>query len=162
MSDSPRRLILRVSLKLFALTGLLLVTLPLIRSCDDGEAEPGVAPLHLPLATIPIGEAQRLTWQGGALQVLRIDATAAPLIFFDRGGTLNCPLRWYPAGASDAPSQPWIGGFRDQCSNTWYEFDGRQVAGESAAPGLQSPPYYLDSGNLLHIGVNGDNAPVVK
>ena len=162
MHDSPRRLILRLTLKLFALTALLLVALPLLRSCADEEARPAIPALQVPLAEIPIGEAQRLTWQGGPLLLLRIDATAAPLLFFDRGGPLNCPLRWYSPGAGDTPSHPWPGGFRDQCSDTWYRFDGHPVAEASAAPPLQSPPYYLDGGNLLQIGVSGDNARVTK
>ncbi len=163
MTESPRRLVLRVSLKLFTLTALLFIVLMLLK-VGNGDERTGVKfePLKVSLDTVALGQPQRLDWAGGPLQLLRLRSDTPPYLFFDRGGPLNCPLRWYPPNAPQAPQRPWPGGFRDQCSGTWYLYDGQPLAGEANTDNLQAPPYRLEKGNLLLIGVSGDNAPLAN
>ncbi|MCW8919240.1 MAG: hypothetical protein OQL08_10545 [Gammaproteobacteria bacterium] len=159
MADPARRLLLRVSVKLFGLTALL-GTAYILFSGDDEGATPAtaIAPLLIELNTLQPAQAQRLTWAGGDLQLLRMRDDTPPLLFRDRGGTLNCPLSWHPPGAPQAPQQPWPGGFRDQCSNVWYRYDGQVLPGQVSSRGLQAVPYRLQGGRLLVAGGNGDNA----
>lgn len=159
MPDSPRRLILRLTLKLLSLIALLF-TVYILFSGDDNEVAslPVIAPLLVELNSLQPAQAQRLEWTGGTLQLLRMADNEPFYLFYDRGGSLNCPLSWQPPGVSQAPQQPWPGGFRDQCSSVWYQYDGQVLPGQATRQNLQSPPYHLRSGYLLEIGVNGDNA----
>lgn len=160
MANPSRRLILRVSTKLFALTALLVTGYMLLTSGTDDRTTttPAITPLLIDLSTRQPATAHRLEWAGGTLQLLRMSANGAPYLFYDRGGNLNCPLRWQPPGTSAAPQQPWHGGFSDQCSGVWYHYDGKVVAGQGSNRDLQAVPYQLRDGHLLVTGASGDNA----
>lgn len=156
MAESTRRLALRVALKLFSLIALLFLAYVLLNMGE--EQQPSSRPLPattLQLSSIPRDKAQRIEWQGGPLQLLMIKGGL--YLFYDRGGSLNCPLVWQPPGTPNAPEASWAGGFRDQCSNTWYRYSGEVLPGQTSTNNLQSPPYRI-SGDLLEIGTNGDNA----
>jgi hypothetical protein len=158
MADTSRRLILRVTIKLLSLTALVF-TGYILFSGDEGEARgPTTAPLLIELNTLHPAQAQRLEWADGPLQLLRMADNAPPFIFYDRGGSLNCPLSWQSHKSPLAPHQPWPGGFRDQCSGVWYRYDGQVLPGQGTDQNLQAPPYRLLNGHLLQIGVSGDNA----
>jgi hypothetical protein len=159
MANPSRRLILRVSTKLFALTALLVTGYMLLTSGSNERATttPAITPLLIDLNTLQPAAAHRLKWAGGTLQLLRMSANEPPYLFYDRGGNLNCPLRWQPPGAATAPRQPWAGGFSDQCSSVWYHYDGQVVAGQQGSRGLQAVPYQLHDGHLLVTGASGDN-----
>lgn len=159
MSEPSRRLILRVTLKLFGLTALLFIVYILF-SGDDEQATPAttLTPLRVELNTLHPAQAQRHEWAGGPLQLLRMSDNSPPHIFYDRGGKLGCPLRWQPPGTPQAPQQPWPGGFRDQCNSVWYHYDGKVLPQQASEQDLKSPPYRIIEGHLLEIGVNGDNA----
>ena len=157
MQDSPRRLLLRVALKLLTFTALIIVAIALLNGRDNPESGPEKLPgLKLSLDAFSPDRAHRIDWQGGPLQLLYTQA-GEHYLFYDRGGNLGCPLAWQPPGSNDAPLQPWPGGFRDQCSGTWYRLDGRVLPDQTGSGDLQSPPHRRD-GNLLQIGENGDNA----
>ncbi len=160
MSDNPRRLLLRLSAKILGLAALLLTAYAFITSTHEGGTNRTVPlpPLEVDIRLLPAATAQRLEWAGGTLQLLRMEANGPVYLFYDRGGSLGCPLVWQPAGTTQAPTQPWRGGFRDQCNATWYHYNGEVVAGQGINLGLSSPPHRLRNGNLLEIGVNGDNA----
>jgi hypothetical protein len=160
MAIPSRRLILRVSTKLFGLTALLVTGYVLLTSGDNEEAiiAPAITPLIVDLNNLPPAVPHRLEWAGGTLQLLRMSTNEPPYLFYDRGGNLNCPLRWQPPGTSPAPQQPWAGGFSDQCSSVWYHYDGQIVAGQGSSRGLQTVPYQLRDGYLLVTGASGDNA----
>ena len=81
---------------------------------------------------------------------------------FDRGTDLGCPLGWIPPGNRDAPQQPWHGGFRDTCAGSWYDAAGRVFRNQQAERNLDIPPYRFGGGDLLEIGLNGDNAAPAK
>jgi hypothetical protein len=85
-----------------------------------------------------------------------MSANEPPHLFYDRGGNLNCPLRWQPPGSATAPQQPWPGGFSDQCSSVWYRYDGSVLPGQGGSH-LQAVPYQLHDGHLLVTGASGDN-----
>jgi Rieske Fe-S protein len=159
MPEPSRRLILRVILKLFGLTALLFIVYILF-SGDDEQATPATTlpPLLVDLNTLQPAQPQRLEWAGGPLQLLRIADNAPSYLFYDRGGKLGCPLSWQPPGTAQAPQQPWPGGFRDQCNSVWYLYDGKVLPEQASEQNLQSPPYRIIEGDLLEIGVNGDNA----
>jgi hypothetical protein len=159
MTDSSRRLVLRVTLKLLALSALLITAYALLNSRGNSEEEDAtIPPLQLELQTLQPAQPQRIEWPGGPLQLLRMAEREPVRLFFDRGGNLGCPLSWQPPGTPLAPQQPWPGGFRDQCSSTWYRYDGQVLAGQTTTEDLNSPPYRVTEGGLLEIGVNGDNA----
>jgi hypothetical protein len=158
--DTHRRLALRVTLKLLTLTALLVITYLFISGNDEGVApDPAIAPVQIELADLRPAKPQRQEWAGGPLQLLRMDDGGQLHIFYDRGGSLGCPLSWQPPGSTKAQLQPWPGGFRDQCSSTWYRYDGEVLPDQSVGHDLQSPPYRLKGDDLLEIGVNVDNAP---
>ncbi len=160
MPDSNRRLVLRLTLKFLTLTALLFFGYILFSAIGEGDqAAPTIAPMRIELTQLATGQPQRLTWAGGPLQLLRLAEEPRPLLFFDRGGKLGCPLSWQPPGNSQAPQQPWPGGFRDQCDGVWYRYDGTVLPGQAVDRDLDSPPHRLQDDHLLLIGGNGDNAP---
>jgi hypothetical protein len=159
MQNPSRRLILRVGIKLLSLTALLATAFILFSGGDKSATPaPAIPPLRVELSTLQPAQAQRLAWAGGALQLLRMSPDEAPYLFRDRGGNLNCPLSWHPPGAPQAPHHPWPGGFRDQCSGTWYRYDGQPLPGQTTRHGLQTVPYRLRDGHLLVTDGSGDNA----
>jgi hypothetical protein len=159
MPASQHRLILRAGVKLLTLTALLATTYILFSGGDKGTtATPAIAPLLVELKTLQPAQPQRLAWAGGTLQLLRMNVNTPPYLFRDQGGSLNCPLSWHPPGAPSAPIHPWPGGFRDQCSNVWYRYDGQVLPGQANSRGLQTVPYQLQDGDLLVTGGNRDNA----
>lgn len=158
-ADTPQRLLLRVALKLLSLTALLFLLYALFNSVgEERKPAPSVQTLHIDLATLKRGTPQRIEWAGGPLQLLRMEDDGPLYLFRDRGGNLGCPLVWQPPGNKEAAQQPWPGGFRDQCSATWYRYDGTVLPNQGMEQNLQGPPHHRLPGNLLEIGVNGDNA----
>ncbi|MDH5785957.1 MAG: hypothetical protein OEZ16_10180 [Chromatiales bacterium] len=156
MADTPRRLVLRVTLKLLTLVAVAAVAITLLYGGEErDDSKPGLT-LQLSLNSLPVGTPQRVVWQEGPLQLLRT-TTDVLYIFYDRGGHLGCPLSWQPPGHRNAPERPWGGGFRDQCSGTWYRIDGSVLPAQATNLPLTSPSYLRD-GDLLQIGVSGDNA----
>ena len=159
MPDTSRRLILRVIIKLLSLTALIITGYVFFSSYDEKTtSSTGIVPLRIELNTLQLAQPQRLEWAGGPLQLIRMSNNAQLYLFYDRGGNLNCPLSWQPPKSSQAPHQPWPGGFRDQCSGVWYRYDGQVLPGQRTEQNLQAPPYRLINRHLLEIGVNGDNA----
>jgi len=159
MQDSPRRLLLRVTLKLLSLAALIIVAYALLSEDEGEEAQSKSVPtLQIELNSLKANSAQRIEWAGGPLQLLRLEGDGAFALFYDRGGNLGCPLAWQAAGSTEAPQRPWPGGFRDQCSGTWYRYDGTVLPNQGVSQDLQGPPHRLVNGHLLQIGVNGDNA----
>ena len=158
MREPSRRLVLRVILKLFGLTALLFIIYVLF-SADDEQATPAATlpRLQIKLTTLQPTQPQRLEWAGGPLQLLRMADNTPPYLFYDRGGNLGCPLSWQSPGTAQAPQQPWPGGFRDQCNSVWYLYNGKVLPQQANEQNLQSPPYRIIEGDLLEIGVNGDN-----
>ena len=157
MDDTPRRLYLRVIVKLLSLIALLSFVYILISGGEGEEESPSaLALLQVDLQTLSSAQPQRLEWIGGPLQLLRMGEQL--YLYRDRGGSLGCPLAWHPPGNHAPPMQPWPGGYRDQCTSTWYHFDGHALPGQSHQQGLEPIPYRLLTTNLLQIGVSGDNA----
>lgn len=160
MDDTTRRLLLRATLKLLTLFALVAVVALFIGG-DGDRAPPNrqtSAVLTVELGTIRRDQPQRLEWRGRTLHLLWLEQEESPRLFLDRGGNLNCPLSWQPPGTGQAPQRPWPGGFRDQCSGTWYHFDGTVLPGQATTQDLQAVPYRILDGHLLQIGGNGDNA----
>lgn len=83
----------------------------------------------------------------------------ARLVLFDRGGDMNCPLEWVPAGSRQPPYQPWPGGFREICRNTWYDAAGRHFGRPGSGRDIAVPEYHWQQENLLILGIGGDNPP---
>ncbi len=159
MIDTPRRLILRVTLKLLTLTVLTVIAFTIVNnSGNNAEEDVAIPPLQLDLQTLQPSQAQRVEWAGGTLQLLRMAENGPIQLFFDRGGNLGCPLSWQAPGTNQAPQQPWPGGFRDQCSSIWYHQDGSVLPGQTITQNLSSPPFRVIDGHLLEVGVSGDNA----
>lgn len=157
MHDTARRLYLRVTLKLLTLIALLAFGYVLFSGGErTAETPPPRAPLQVRLETVQPGQPQRLEWAGGPLQLLRMGGRL--YLYQDRGGSLGCPLAWQPPGSTAAPRQPWPGGFRDQCNATWYLYDGSVLPDQGSRDNLQAVPYRLRGGNLLEVGLSGDNA----
>lgn len=164
MQDTPRRLFLRVGVKLLSLVAVGIVAyvliVPVVEQTSRLKALP--APLRLPLTELEPTEFQRLPWQGGNLILVHRNAGEI-YIAFDRGTGLGCPLQWFPPSSSlaDAPLQPWPGGLRDSCDGSWYDASGKVFEGQAATGDLQSPPYRI-TGELLEIGASSDNPALVK
>lgn len=181
MPESPRRLFLRVGVKLMFLLAITTSGYVLLFSGEPQETVQPTQPpsLHINLADIPPDTVQRMLWQGGNLLLLRrsktllaalqnhrqqllfpqpLPASAEIYVAFDRGSGLGCPLQWITpaAGVDGAPLKPWPGGLRDSCDGSWYDAAGRVFRGQSATRDLTSPAYRL-TGELLEIGTSGDN-----
>lgn len=73
MQDTPRRLLLRLGVKLMGLSALLLSVYILIASVSDnvGTPEPETAPLQIDLAALNGATFSRIPWSGGNLLLLR-------------------------------------------------------------------------------------------
>lgn len=164
MQDTPRRLFLRVGVKLMFLVAVGMIAyvllVPVTEQTSSTETKP--EPLRLRLTELPSTEFQRLPWQGGNLILLRRGTTEI-YIAFDRGTGMGCPLQWFPASTRlpDAPIQPWPGGLRDSCDGSWYDMTGKVFKGQAATGNLESPAYRI-TGELLEIGTNSDNPALVK
>ncbi len=164
MQDNPRRLLLRVGVKLMFLAAIGSITYVLLVSvlAPTSRAQARPEPLHLRLAELSPAEFQRLPWQGGNLILLHRSASEI-YIAFDRGTGLGCPLQWFPPSTTlpDTPLQPWPGGLRDSCDGSWYDMMGKVFKGQAATGNLESPAYRI-TGELLEIGTNSDNPALVK
>ena len=82
---------------------------------------------------------------------------ASHLVLFDRGGEMACPLEWMPPGHRQPPYQPWPGGFREICQNTWYDAAGRAYNGSGSARNIPIPAHHWQGQDLLILGHDGDN-----
>ncbi|MFU8837481.1 MAG: hypothetical protein ACNA75_04190 [Thiohalomonadaceae bacterium] len=80
---------------------------------------------------------------------------ASHLVLFDRGGEMACPLEWLPPGHRLPPHQPWPGGFREICQNTWYDAAGRAYG--SSSRNIPIPAHHWQGQDLLILGRDGDN-----
>lgn len=167
MQDNPRRLLLRLGVKLMFLIAVVFSAYILIAPIEERKPQQAkqTPPLRIHLNELA-SDFQRIPWQGGNLILLRGNgATPGRLsdphyiyVAFDRGGGLGCPLQWLPPAASveNAPLRPWPGGLRDSCDGTWYDTAGRVFSGQAITRNLESPAYRL-VGELLEIGGYGDN-----
>jgi ubiquinol-cytochrome c reductase iron-sulfur subunit len=192
MNETPRRLLLRVAVKLFALSGLLVVAAMLLLSVQCSPTGENTRPiLHHQVQASAAQPLERIAWAGGNVLVLYRDSTlvasletphpelADPashgsrqpdnlpvlrawhehkLVLFDRGET-GCPLEWLPPGHRQPPFQPWQGGFRDICHNSWYDAAGRAYTGGRSAGNIPIPPHHWRGENVLILGAHGDNSP---
>lgn len=187
-SDSPRRLLLRVTVKLMALFAGLAVAAVLFSPLLDDPAQQSDSPtpLRIPLSPVDSPSLSRHPWAGGNLILLQVPATS-PLNYpaatqlqnpepsqpqrtrrtglflaYDRGTDMGCPMQWVAPGSAGTPLQPWPGGFRDTCRGSWYDAAGRVLRGQEAKRNLAIPPYRLIEPDLLEVGVNGDNSAPAK
>jgi Rieske Fe-S protein len=82
---------------------------------------------------------------------------ASHLVLFDRGGEMACPLEWLPPDHRLPPHQPWPGGFREICQNTWYDAAGRAYGSGRSARNIPIPAHHWQGQDLLILGHDGDN-----
>jgi len=188
MADNPRRLLLRVGVKLMFLTALAFSAYVLLSSTGDPAPQRTTPPIRIDLTANTNLPFQRIPWAGGNLILLRRSpAVMAELgrhdarllepithttpeqsphqeffLAYDRGGELGCPLQWLaPGSVPEAPLRPWPGGFRDTCGGSWYDAAGRVFRGQAARRNLAIPDYRISAG-LLEVGTSGDNAAPLK
>jgi len=67
------------------------------------------------------------------------------------GTDFSCPIKLLPASTEDFKSQPWPGGFVDECRGARYDFAGRVFSGQYADENLIVPAYRID-GDVLVLG----------
>ncbi|MFA7096342.1 MAG: hypothetical protein WC383_07615 [Gammaproteobacteria bacterium] len=177
--EAPRRVWLRVPVKLMALAGLAVVGLVLLSSLFSTEAE-RIEPLALDLRSLAPGEIRFDHWN--RRRVLVLHRTPDMLRTVQNGDGLLDPeskrsrqpdaarnphrsLRpeYFVAIAHGTdlgcelefvpqgdPHGGWPGGFRDRCRGSRYDFAGRVYEGQEAYRNLEIPPHrYLPDGRLL-------------
>ena len=152
MNDTPRRLLLRVVVKLMLLAGIAATGYVLFASLDEEPQQAHTpAPLQLPLPPVQHPTVTRHPWAGGNLLLLQYPADA-PVAYppeaqlFDPEST--------QARQPAALALPQRG--------SWYDAAGRVLRGQEAGRNLDIPPYRLLTPDLLEVGVNGDNPASVK
>jgi len=82
----------------------------------------------------------------GAGGVLRSLSTRY-LVVLDYDTALNCPVELVPPAMPDADG--WIGGLRDPCAGSRYDYAGRVLAGERAPRNLGVPDHRLEGDSLI-------------
>ncbi|MDX5334318.1 MAG: ubiquinol-cytochrome C reductase, iron-sulfur subunit [Gammaproteobacteria bacterium] len=73
--------------------------------------------------------------------------SARYLVVLDYDTALNCPLDLVPPTTPDA--EGWVGGLRDPCAGSRYDFAGRVLAGERAPRNLGVPAHRLSGDALI-------------
>jgi ubiquinol-cytochrome c reductase iron-sulfur subunit len=69
------------------------------------------------------------------------------LVVLDYDTALNCPLELVLPAPPDADG--WLGGLRDTCGGSRYDFAGRVLAGERALRNLTVPEHRIEQDTLL-------------
>ncbi len=69
-----------------------------------------------------------------------------------RGSGAGCPLVRLNQRAS-VDVQPWVGGYRDSCDGSLFDPAGRVYRRQAARRNLIVPPYHIDSGGQIVIGI---------
>jgi len=70
-------------------------------------------------------------------------------VAFSSGTHQGCPIELYPAGG-EFLDEPWLGGFRDTCAGSVYDFAGRVFAEQPARENLSIPMYTIKpNGDIL-------------
>jgi len=65
------------------------------------------------------------------------------------GSDFSCPVGLLPASAQPFMSQPWAGGFVDECRGSRYDFSGRVFSGQYAQENLVVPSYRIKDDVLI-------------
>lgn len=174
-----QRLLLRLSVKLMALIGLLLVSWALLDSLDR-PVEENIE--RLPLPQLAPGQLETLDWHGRRILLLgrslvqntRLDNLSDRVADPDGSHSeqppdLPSPQRSrverlfvaynyggefhcpleWVAAGEPSAPQPWLGGLRDRCQGTWYDSAGRVFKGQQVQRNLGVPPYRIDGPWLL-------------
>jgi len=137
------RLIYRVILKLFALSGIAILLYVLFSSLfiKKNQSTSSDKPdnlIKLDLTGMKANEIKKVSWEGKQILVLKQTDTLEYRVFFNTGDSGNCPL-YYAANK-----------FKDTCTGTLYDHNGREI-NQSVAKYLLKPPYHF-KGNVLIIG----------
>jgi len=137
------RLVYRVILKFFTLSGVAIVLYVLVASLFVSQEETTSSTrknniIQLDLNKLDDGETTNVRWQGKQIIVLKFLGTNKYKVFFNTGDSGNCPL--FYASSS----------FKDSCTGTLYDQNGQQK-NSSSPKQLLSPPHYFE-GNTLIIG----------
>ena len=113
-------------------------------------------PLRIEPQQLAAGEPLQLEWQGRPITLLKSGPVAEDreqiLVIFNHGTRLGCPLDYSPPGSHDAPIQPWPGGFRESCADSWYDTAGEAIPESDVVPALLRPPYHISPDGVLWIG----------
>jgi len=148
--DSPRRLRLRVAVKLMAWLALgfaVVVGLTYIAGGAErgGRAQPSAK--RVDVAGLALGQSRTVLWQGRRVIAVRTgsggDERAEPTwtVVFARDPIRGCPVAW----------QPREGVFASSCASARYGADGRRLpAGEGER--LERPPYRITDAGVLVLG----------
>jgi ubiquinol-cytochrome c reductase iron-sulfur subunit len=71
------------------------------------------------------------------------------LIVFARGTDLGCPIEMVDSPETEINIQGWIGGFKDTCRGSYYDFSGRIYKGQEARKNLIVPHYKINANHLI-------------
>lgn len=135
-----------------AITGIAYVLFGALPSNGD---QVSAAQLRIELQALTEGVPLVTVWQGKSLVILKPVAAVHSgdiLIALNYGTVMGCPLVYHPAGDHEAPIHPWPGGFRESCSNSWYDNAGRALPDTEAVRALRRPPHRITAEGVLWIG----------
>lgn len=170
------RQLLRVSVKVMVLAGVVLFALMLLSSLSGRDTiRPATPAMIVPTDDILVGEARFVVWEERPVLVYRRsdndinaltsakqklgDATELPtanprwFVAFANGTDLSCPIKLLEPGG-DFKGEPWLGGFVDTCRGSRYDFAGRVFANQNATRNLKLPPYVLKPDGNIVLGVS--------
>ena len=154
--DTPRRLRLRVTLKVMAGVLTLALGLVVLRFLGVGST-PRVERAVFDLSTLAPGEIRRIGWNGrsvivlhrrratidGLGEALAEDPSPAWLVTYDNGTANGCTLVWERQRRR----------LREICARASWDAAGHPFEGTAASP-LNAPPYRVeDDGRLILGGV---------
>lgn len=169
--DSPRRLALRVGVKIMLLLMFAALGYVFVGALRGPAGEDSAIALRIDVAGLAAGAAKRLDWEERPIWVLhrspemlgeiaRLGAElkrpgvsgagfdSEYLVVLGFGTELGCPLEFVPW--QEVPVDGFRGGFRDQCKGSRYDFAGRVFRDASAPRNLDVFGYRL-TGTTLEV-----------
>jgi hypothetical protein len=151
VSNTTRRVLLRVVVKLMLSILLLGLIVMMSRAFLTGNKEAAVEPLRIRVGQLEAGASQGVEWRKRRWLVVRPSEAKNYIIVLDYDPLYGCPLLWTKPGDASAPQQPWHGGLRAICTDHWYDPQGHSLSPDIADLKLQ--PYQFEGNDTLVVSV---------
>lgn len=145
--NHQRIVLLKLTMKLMFLAMIAALMVVMVRAILP-ESAPPPEPLRVNVTPLGVGGVQGIEWDRQRLLIVHIAEGDHYMVISDYDPLYGCPMNWIPAGNTQAPVQPWPGGFRAICTEHW--FDNAGVSLTQGVANLKRLPYTLsDAGTLV-------------
>lgn len=145
--NHQRIVLLKLTMKFMFLAMIAALMVVMVRAILP-ESAPPPEPLHVNVTPLGVGAVQGIEENRQRLLIVHIAAGGHYMVISDYDPLYGCPMNWIAAGNTEAPMQPWPGGFRAICTEHW--FDNAGVSLTQGVANLKRLPYTLsDAGTLV-------------